>query len=88
MKKVNLVDEFYYFSCPHCNEEIIVKENELNCRIFRHAYFKSNYQQVDPHLPKYLCDEYKNKDMVYGCCKPFEIINSNNNLYAIRCDYK
>jgi hypothetical protein len=33
-------DEFYYFTCPHCACQGQVKKTELNCTIFRHAYYR------------------------------------------------
>ena len=53
--EVKLIEDFYVFNCPQCNEEIIVFKDELNCKIFRHAVYKHNYQQVDPHLPEKEC---------------------------------
>lgn len=72
-----------YFKCPHCQENIIIYDNEINCGIFRHAVYKSNYQQVEPHLPKEQCDNLIKSDLVYGCAKPFRI---ENNIISI-CDY-
>ena len=37
------------FKCPHCNEDIEVLRNEINCHIFRHGIFKADYQQMNPH---------------------------------------
>lgn len=89
MSKIKLEGDFYFFSCPNCNNEIIVNKNELNCRIFRHAVYKDTYNQVEPHLPKFFCDKLIDEDKVIGCCKPFEIINDNKGeLVAIICDYK
>ena len=88
MNKLNLVEDIFFFNCPNCNEEIIVNKNELNCKIFRHAIFKDTYQQVDPHLPKILCDKLTQDNKVIGCCKPFEVISQNQELFAVICDYK
>jgi hypothetical protein len=88
MKEINLVEDFYIFNCPHCEDEIIVKKNELNCKIFRHAIYTHNYEQVNPHLSKNECEKLINEQKVYGCCKPFEIINKNNKFYATICEYK
>ena len=52
--------------CPHCKEWFEMLE--LNCAIFRHGVYKSNWQQVDPHaidIP----------DDIYGCGMQFQIIN-------------
>ena len=71
---LKLEEGFYFFNCPHCFSEIIVQQNELNCRIFRHAVMKNTYRQVNPHLSKIECDKLLTEDKVIGCCKPFEII--------------
>ena len=88
MSNIKLEGEFYYFDCPNCNLEIIVHKNELNCQIFRHAVFKDTYEQVNPHLCKEECDRLVKEEKVLGCCRPFEIIIKNNNMIAIKCDYK
>jgi hypothetical protein len=71
--------------CPHCKAFIIIKE--LNCKIFRHGIYKNNYEQVNPHAPKDVCDELVNNELVYGCCKPFQIIEENGKYNAVICDY-
>ena len=89
MNKLKLEEDFYFFKCPHCLDEIIVHNQELNCRIFRHAIMKDTYIQVDPHLSKLLCDKLIEENKVIGCCKPFEIIYTIKDGYnAVICDYK
>jgi hypothetical protein len=88
MNKITIENDFYFFKCPHCEQEVVVEVKELNCCIFRHAVYKHNYQQVDPHLRKDECERLVKEDKVYGCCKPFEIISKEKNLYCIKCDYK
>jgi hypothetical protein len=75
--KINLV-----IKCPHCNDSIIIEE--LNCKIFRHGIFKDNHNQINPHATKVECDNYVLNDLIYGCGKPFRIID--NNIVEI-CDY-
>jgi hypothetical protein len=79
--------DFYEFKCPHCQGDIIVHKNEINCCIFRHAILKSNYQQIDPHLPKDKCDALVREDLVYGCAKPFRIRIDNHRFVIEICDY-
>jgi hypothetical protein len=86
--EVNLIEDYYIFKCPQCIEDIMVLKTELNCRIFRHAIYKYNYQQVNPHLSKEECEKLIQTDSVYGCCKPFEIIYRDNKFFAIKCEYK
>ena len=81
-------NDILIFNCPHCQDEIIVLSKEINCKIFRHAIFKNNFEQVDPHLCKEECDKLVENKMIYGCCKPFEIIVENNKYFVIQCNYK
>jgi len=71
--------------CPKCCQEIIIEE--INCRIFRHAIFKSTGEQMNPHASKTECDEAVVKDIVYGCAAPFIIDLSGNEWVASSCDY-
>lgn len=71
--------------CPHCNEYVIIEE--INCAIFRHGILKKNMNQINQHLSKLECDKLKEKDLIYGCGKPFKIIYKNNEWIAIDCDY-
>lgn len=50
---------------------------------------KSNKQQVNPHASKEECDVLIEKNLVYGCCKPFRIYrgNSGDYEYVDVCDY-
>jgi hypothetical protein len=43
-------DDYLVFPCPHCLELTTVLKKDINCRIFRHAVYKDNFEQVDPHL--------------------------------------
>ena len=71
--------------CPHCNDYLIIEQ--INCAIFRHGVYKLNNQQINPHLSKNECDNLKQKDLIYGCGKPFMVKNIDNNWIAIICDY-
>ncbi len=76
------------FNCPHCNDTIIVNESDLNCRIFRHAYYKNSFTQIDPHSSKTTCESLKNSGLVYGCAGPFRIKGPVDGTYLIEiCDY-
>ena len=66
-------------NCPHCDTSIIIEE--LRCGIFRCGIYKETFKQVDSHLSKIECD--KLGDKIYGCGKPFRIIN---NIIS-KCDY-
>ena len=72
--------------CPHCNEPVLI--DKLNCCIFRHGTLIISGKQIDPHATKELCDFYVEKNKIYGCGRPFQIIkNDKNKLVAIVCDY-
>jgi hypothetical protein len=67
--------------CPHCNESVIIEQ--INCAIFRHGVYKINNDQIDPHMNREACEELVKNDLIYGCGKPFQIVNNE----AIICDY-
>jgi hypothetical protein len=75
--------DILYVKCPHCNDDIIIFRNEINCAIFRHAIFKNTYEQINPHSSKELCETYIADDSVYGCAKPFKLVNNCPEI----CDY-
>jgi hypothetical protein len=73
--------------CPHCNEYFVVNTNQINCAIFRHAVYRNNMQPINPHENKENCEMLINNGVVYGCAKPFRIINQNNTYTVEVCDY-
>jgi len=78
-------DEFI-IECPNCKEQVLIQK--LNCCIFRHGTLKSNGKQIDPHSSKELCEFYVEKQLIFGCGKPFKIIkDEQNNFVVIRCGY-
>jgi len=72
-------------TCPHCNDQILIEQ--LNCKIFRHGILKSNNSQINPHASKEECEYYINNNLIYGCGNPFKIIEINNELKAVICEY-
>lgn len=87
-KTAQIVDDFYLFSCPHCNGEIHVKKNEVNCCIFRHGAFKKpDLPPVPPHLSKEECDALLERGEVYGCMKPFRFVRHAEGNYVEACGY-
>jgi hypothetical protein len=72
-------------TCPHCNDQILIEQ--LNCKIFRHGILKSNNTQINPHASKEECEYYINNNLIYGCGKPFIIVENNNELTAVICEY-
>jgi len=83
--KITRDSNILLFLCPHCNEQIIVLFHEVNCKIFRHGIMKSNYEQINPHASKEICDKLIERNEIYGCGKPFRITNDFEKVE--KCDY-
>ena len=76
------------FECPHCKCSFIVNEKDFNCKILRHAVFKNNLKEINPHSSKLECEKLINNDLVYGCAKPLIITKNDKNEYIVtECDY-
>lgn len=67
--------------CPHCSE--IVQIEQINCGIFRHAVYKYNMEPIPPHSTQQECEELVEKELVWGCGKPFQILDGK----AVICGY-
>jgi len=67
--------------CPHCFASILIAE--VNCAIFRHGVFKETHEQIPPHLPKEECDALVRDDRIFGCGKPFKLVDGK----AVECEY-
>ena len=72
-------------TCPHCKDYIIIRK--INCGIFRHGMLKKNGKQINPHANKELCDYYVRENKIYGCGKPFRIMNVDGKFDTEICDY-
>lgn len=86
----------YVFRCPHCDSFVEVEKNQVNCHIFRHAYFFNKLpngqivltQQLNPHAPKEMCDKLVAEGKVYGCGKPFRFVRQPDGKYIAEiCGY-
>jgi hypothetical protein len=60
--------------CPHCQQYVIVRKNELNCCIFRHAAFLANLAPIPPHTSEAECVRLLAANLVVGCAKPFRVV--------------
>jgi len=76
-----------YITCPHCDQQILIMSNEINCAIFRHGVFKNTNKQINPHEIKETCDQLFLNNMIYGCGKPFRLIQKENSYIAEICNY-
>ena len=64
----------FIVQCPNCG--IFIEVLELNCKIFRCGVYKDSYIQIPPHLPEPDCIRLVQEDLIYGCGRPFQIINN------------
>ncbi|KRX06665.1 hypothetical protein PPERSA_07899 [Pseudocohnilembus persalinus] len=80
---------FYITNCPNCQTSIQIRQNQINCGIFRCGTYKSNNRQIPSHLPKSQCEILVTKKLIYGCGKPFKVQKNrdNGNIEAKKCDY-
>jgi hypothetical protein len=75
-------------SCHHCVTPVLIEK--LNCCIFRHGILMVSGQQMNPHETKEVCDFFVANNMIYGCGKPFKIIENENKrgeFVAVKCEY-
>jgi hypothetical protein len=82
-------DNSYIFNCPHCSQLIQVLKYEINCKIFRHGYYKNSLEQIHPHASKKLCDDLFDKGLIFGCGKPFILQYGDSGIIenVSICDY-
>ncbi len=72
--------------CIHC--KLCVEIQEINCAIFRHGVLKSSNEQINPHASKAECDQLVEKNLIYGCGKPFRLVKDMSDQWiTIECDY-
>jgi len=82
------MDGFHLLACPHCQGTVIVQQNELNCRIFRHGVYLSTSEPIPPHTHKAECDRLVEQNLIAGCGKPFQVVHQEDGSeLAVLCDY-
>lgn len=76
--------------CPYCEDYFTV--DQLNCKIFRHAYyntgismkdFRLNQYALPPHLSKIECDRLRAENKLIGCGGAIEYKNGE----FVKCEY-
>jgi len=77
----------FIFQCPHCDLYITVDITQVNCRIFRHAFIRDTFVQLNPHAPKEMCDELSRRGLIYGCGKPLQFVFHPAGNYVEPCGY-
>lgn len=77
------MENIYFIECPHCKLMCEIRANDIKCKIFRHAVFKTNLEFVDPHANKETCEQWIATGKVWGCAKPFYFDGKT----VKKCDY-
>ena len=73
-------------ACPHCGG--VVDVESINCAIFRHGTFKRNGSQIPPHARKADCDQWIERNEIYGCGRPFRVVRDISGAWiAVACEY-
>lgn len=60
--------------CPNCN--IYIEIVEMNCRQFVCGVIKDTWLQINPHESEQICNELKDKNLIYGCAKAIIITHA------------
>lgn len=73
-------------SCPHCQQ--LIEIVAINCAIFRCGMYKATGEQLPPHLSRPDCDRVVAENLIYGCGRPFRVIQGEDQTWmAVVCDY-
>ena len=75
--------DYLILECPNCENFIQIYKKDINCKIFRHAVYKHNGESIDPHSSKEIIEEFKEKEIIYGCGIPLKYIDNK----LIVCGY-
>jgi hypothetical protein len=88
---VTQVDNFYFFSCPHCLGGVQVQTDQVACRIFRHGAYKlPDNPPIGPHTSKEECERLVETNSITGCAKPFLFVfdpTGGTKHYVEKCGY-
>jgi hypothetical protein len=71
--------------CPSCSEPIII--SKVKCGIFRHGVYKNTGKQINPHSNEERCNYLVMNNKIWGCGRPFRIIEKDGDFIAIECEY-
>jgi hypothetical protein len=73
-------------TCPSCQGDVIILEEEIACGVFRHAVYK-NGTDVGQHSSKEYMDGLIKNDLVWGCGRPFRLEKKEESYEAVECDW-
>ncbi len=82
------VGKCYQFSCPHCDGEILVQWQDVNCKIFRHGVYSQKDKEglpINPHETKENIEKLVDEKAIWGCGKPISMTKDNKEVFA--CNY-
>ena len=74
----------YILPCPHCWGMVQLPKKQLNCRIYRHALYKTG-RQVSPHAKKERIEKLLREGKIIGCGMPFKFNDFTKNIE--KCDW-
>jgi len=80
-------ENYVLIKCPYCENDIFIMEREINCAIFRHGVYKTNMEPIPPHSTMDQCEYLVKHNLIYGCGKPFRLVNENNMYVPYKSDY-
>lgn len=87
MHHVTQCNDGYMFQCPHCKMHIHIAWNDVRCRIFRCGVYSDTLIPIPPHSTKEYGDRLLKQNRVYGCTRPFQMIETNGTWHVSACDY-
>jgi len=84
-----LIEDSYFFQCPHCQGGVQVLQKEVACKNFRHGSYKQpENPQIPPHLPQAQCEALVASGQINGCGKPFLFVyGPHGKHYVKKCGY-
>lgn len=73
VKEVKKEEKYMVLECPHCGLLMQLFARDRNCGIFRHGFFKSNGDNINPHASLEDCEGLLKSGQITGCGKPFRL---------------
>lgn len=78
----------YIFQCCWCTIPIVVREEELACKIFRCGAYKATGAPIPAHMDQASCERLAQANIIDGCGKPFQFKTSPGGVHYIeKCGY-
>jgi hypothetical protein len=74
-----------FINCPHC--DLLLEILELNCKKFVCGVYRTDFIQIPPHLSKEECVRLMESRLIWGCGKPFILVQHNEKWTAVESEY-